>query len=98
MAASVFNSPRAVETSIQVVRAFMRLRQMLPSNNRILVWNAKEGTPISKMMLAMKPNVALNPFHIGTFHAPMVNAVNAKKFIAQYGVKHASFITIKEAL
>jgi len=32
MAASVLNSPRAVETSIQVVRAFVRIRQMLASN------------------------------------------------------------------
>jgi ORF6N domain. len=32
MAASVLNSPRAVETSVQVVRAFVRLRQMLASN------------------------------------------------------------------
>jgi hypothetical protein len=32
MAASVLNSPRAVETSVQVVRAFVRLRQMLSSN------------------------------------------------------------------
>ena len=32
MAASVLNSPRAVETSVQVVRAFVRLRQILASN------------------------------------------------------------------
>ena len=32
MAASVLNSPRAVETSVQVVRAFVRLRQMLSSS------------------------------------------------------------------
>jgi len=32
MAASVLNSPLAAETSIQVVRAFVRLRQMLASN------------------------------------------------------------------
>ena len=32
MAASVLNSPRAVETSVQVVRAFVRLRQMLSTN------------------------------------------------------------------
>ena len=32
MAASVLNSPRAVEASVQVVRAFVRLRQMLASN------------------------------------------------------------------
>lgn len=32
MVASVLNSPRAVETSVQVVRAFVRLRQMLSSN------------------------------------------------------------------
>ena len=32
MSASVLNSPRAVEASVQVVRAFVRLRQMLSSN------------------------------------------------------------------
>lgn len=32
MAASVLNSPRAVEASVQVVRAFVQLRQMLASN------------------------------------------------------------------
>lgn len=32
MAASVLNSKRAIETSVQVVRAFVRLRQMLASN------------------------------------------------------------------
>lgn len=32
MAASILNSPRAVETSVQVVRAFVRLRQMLSTN------------------------------------------------------------------
>ncbi|MFA6061355.1 MAG: ORF6N domain-containing protein [Gallionella sp.] len=32
MAASVLNSPRAIEASVQVVRAFVQLRQMLSSN------------------------------------------------------------------
>ena len=32
MAAGVLNSPRAVEASVQVVRAFVQLRQMLASN------------------------------------------------------------------
>ena len=32
MAASVLNTPRAVEMSVYVVRAFIRLRQMLASN------------------------------------------------------------------
>jgi hypothetical protein len=32
MAANVLNSDRAVEASVQVVRAFVRLRQMLASN------------------------------------------------------------------
>jgi len=32
MAASVLNSKRAIETSVQVVRAFVRLRQMLTSD------------------------------------------------------------------
>ena len=32
MAANVLSSKRAVETSVQVVRAFVKLRQMLASN------------------------------------------------------------------
>lgn len=35
MAASVLNSPRAVEASVQVVRAFVQLRQMLASNDEL---------------------------------------------------------------
>jgi hypothetical protein len=35
MAASVLNSKTAVETSVQVVRAFVRLRQMLASNKEL---------------------------------------------------------------
>ena len=35
MAASALNSPRAVEASVQVVRAFVQLRQMLASNAKL---------------------------------------------------------------
>ena len=35
MAASVLNSPRAVEMSVYVVRAFVRLREMLTSNREL---------------------------------------------------------------
>lgn len=35
MAASVLNSPQAVQTSVYVVRAFVRLRQMLASNEAL---------------------------------------------------------------
>lgn len=35
MAASVLNSPRAVEVSVQVVRAFVRLRELLASNKEL---------------------------------------------------------------
>jgi hypothetical protein len=35
MAATVLNSPRAVEVSIYVVRAFVRLREMLASNKEL---------------------------------------------------------------
>ena len=34
MLANVLNSERAAQTSVQVVRAFVRLRQMLASNRR----------------------------------------------------------------
>jgi hypothetical protein len=35
MAASVLNSPKAIEMSVEVVRAFMRLRQILASNRQL---------------------------------------------------------------
>ena len=35
MAASVLNSPSAVEMSVYVVRAFVRLREMLASNQEL---------------------------------------------------------------
>ena len=35
MAASVLNSPKAVEMSIQVVRAFVRLRHLLASHHQL---------------------------------------------------------------
>ena len=35
MLATVLNSPIAVQSSIQVVRAFVRLRQMLASNKEL---------------------------------------------------------------
>jgi hypothetical protein len=35
MAASVLNSPKAVEMSVEVVRAFVRLRQILASNRQL---------------------------------------------------------------
>jgi len=35
MAANVVNSPRAVEASVYVVRAFVRLREMIASNKEL---------------------------------------------------------------
>jgi len=35
MVATVLNSPRAVETSIYVVRAFIKLRELLASNKEL---------------------------------------------------------------
>ena len=35
MAATVLNSPRAVKTSLYVVRAFVRLRQFLSAHNEL---------------------------------------------------------------
>jgi hypothetical protein len=45
MAASVLNSPRAVEASVQVVRAFVQLRQMLTSS-----------AELSRKLLALEKN------------------------------------------
>jgi hypothetical protein len=35
MAASVLNSPRAIEISVHVVRAFIHLRELVSSNNEL---------------------------------------------------------------
>jgi hypothetical protein len=35
MAATILNSPRAVETSVYVVRAFVQLRELLASNTEL---------------------------------------------------------------
>jgi hypothetical protein len=35
MAANVLNSPRAIEASVYVVRAFVRLREMIASNKAL---------------------------------------------------------------
>ena len=48
MAASVLNSPRAVDASIYVVRAFVRLRRMLASNADL----ARKLTGIEKRLAA----------------------------------------------
>lgn len=47
MAASVLNSPRAVEMSVYVVRAFVKLRQVLASN-----------TELAKKLEALEKSVA----------------------------------------
>ena len=46
MAATVLNSPRAVETSVYVVRAFIRLRQFLASHKNSLAacWSARRSS------------------------------------------------------
>jgi hypothetical protein len=38
MAATVLNAPQAVEMSVEVVRAFVRLRQILASNRQLAPW------------------------------------------------------------
>jgi hypothetical protein len=48
MAASVLNSPRAVEASIYVVRAFVRLRRMLASHEQL----ARQLARIEKKLAA----------------------------------------------
>lgn len=35
MAANILNSSRAIQTGVEVVRAFVRLRQMLVSNEKL---------------------------------------------------------------
>lgn len=59
MVASVLNSPRAIEASVQVVRAFVQLRQMLASNDELsrkLVALEKNTISSSELFLKLSVN------------------------------------------
>ncbi len=47
MAATVLNSPRAVEMSVYVVRAFVQLRELLSSNKELARRFARRSPPSS---------------------------------------------------
>ena len=42
MAAMILNSPRAVDTSVYVVRAFVKLRELLASNRELAAASSNE--------------------------------------------------------
>jgi len=48
MAATILNSPRAVEMSVYVVRAFVRLRELLSSNRELARRFAQLETRLDK--------------------------------------------------
>jgi len=47
MLANVLNSPRAVQVSIQIVRTFVRLREMLASN----IWTGRTSLPVESEII-----------------------------------------------
>ena len=52
MAATILNSPRAVEMSVYVVRAFVQLREMLASNKELARRFAQLETRLDKKLTA----------------------------------------------
>jgi ATP-dependent Clp protease ATP-binding subunit ClpA len=50
MAATILNSPRAVEMSVYVVRAFVQLREMLASNKELARRFAQLETRLDKKL------------------------------------------------
>jgi len=50
MAATILNSPRAIEMSVYVVRAFVQLREMLASNKELARRFAQLETRLDKML------------------------------------------------
>jgi hypothetical protein len=50
MAASILNSPRAIEMSVYVVRAFVQLREMLASNKQLARRFAQLETRLDKKL------------------------------------------------
>jgi hypothetical protein len=59
MAASILNSPKAVEMSVEVVRAFVRLRQILASNRQL-------ATRVDDLERKMTQSNAAHSKNIGT--------------------------------
>jgi phage regulator Rha-like protein len=58
MAAMVLNSPRAVEMSVYVVRAFLQLREMLASNKELARRFAQLETRLNKKLTAHDEAIA----------------------------------------
>ena len=58
MAATILNSPRAVEMSIYVVRAFVHLREMLASNKELARRFAQLETRLEKKLVAHDEAIA----------------------------------------
>jgi hypothetical protein len=50
MAATILNSPRAVEMSVYVVRAFVRLRELLSSNRELALRFEQLQTRLEKKL------------------------------------------------
>jgi hypothetical protein len=58
MAATIVNSPRAVEMSVYVVRAFVQLREMLASNKELARRLAQLETRLEKKLVAHDEAIA----------------------------------------
>jgi ORF6N domain len=58
MAASILNSPRAVEVSVYVVRAFVQLRELLASNKELARRFAQLETRLDKKLFAHDEAIA----------------------------------------
>ena len=70
MAASVLNSPKAVEMSVEVVRAFVRLRQLLAANRQL-------AARVDDLERKMNQSNAAHSKNIGTLFDAVRNLMTA---------------------
>lgn len=95
MLANVLNSPRAIQASLQIVRTFVHLRELLASNaglaRRLDAMEAKYDRQFKIVFDAIRqllppPEKPKNPmgFRIGEKKAGYRNAVGRKKFADRY--------------
>jgi phage regulator Rha-like protein len=70
MAASVLNSPKAVEMSVEVVRAFVRLRQILAANRQL-------AARVDDLERKMNQSNAAHSKNIGTLFDAVRNLMTA---------------------
>jgi hypothetical protein len=81
MAATVLNSPRAVEMSVYIVRAFVKLRELLVSNREL----ASHDQAIAAMLSAIRQLMNPPPPQLGARMLSLIPAASATSTAHQGG-------------